>query len=200
MTASAFKRLASFTIDFTIIIALVFTSFRIVGNPLLREATGYDEEQWNLDWAVAARELNEERDRLARRLEEDETYTRSDYEQDIQELEDDYNEEYAAVVPSLMSVVLYFYTGWVIGNYIYQGLMKGNTFGRKWMDIELSGRVNWWSLFMREVLWKGFFWAFTLSIGIWIDFLFIAFTKDRKTLRDHISGLKVIYIDVPYPI
>ena len=198
MTAGTFRRIASFIVDFMIIISLVFTVFRIFVDGTIREFTGYDETL--SDWPYAAAELNEERDTLRTRLEEDDTYTREDFDRDVQELEDHYNEVYAPVIPYLMSTFLYFYFGWIAGNYIYQGLMKGRTFGRKWLKIELGGRVTWWTLFMREVLWKGFFWFFTASFGIWIDFLLISFTQERKTLRDRISGNRVILEDVPYPI
>ncbi len=198
MTAGTFRRIASFIVDFMIIISLVFTVFRIFVDGTIREFTGYDETL--SDWPYAAAELNEERDTLRTRLEEDDTYTREDFDRDVQELEDHYNEVYAPVIPYLMSTFLYFYFGWIAGNYIYQGLMKGRTFGRKWLKIELGGRVTWWTLFMREVLWKGFFWFFTVSFGIWLDFVLISFTQERKTLRDRISGNRVILEDVPYPI
>jgi len=136
---------------------------------------------------------------LETRLEEDPTYTQEDFDEDMEELNALY-EEYDSYVEFIVVSIIFHYVAWVVINYVYQGLMKGRTFGRRWSDVELHGRVNWGTLFMREVLWKGVFWAVTLTLGAWIDFLLISFTKDKKTIRDRVSGNRVILTDVPYPI
>lgn len=104
--------------------------------------------------------------------------------------------------------------GFAVINYLYQGFSKGRTLGRKFLYIRLSGPLSWGNLFMREIIWKSYIWIFAITFininymgfAIYlymafylIDFLLIAFTKDRKTIRDRVTRTKVVLEDVVYP-
>ncbi|GEM_PF-1065025 len=156
-----------------------------------------EEDERSFEEIVAAYEAAKAEGR--ERLEEGDRFRREDYDLQRDLLVADY-EEYDAVVVYLMSSILFHYGGWVVVNYLYQGLTKGRTFGRKWTNLELRGPINWWTLFIREVLWKGVFWGFTFTIGIWVDFALISFSKDKRTIRDHISEVRVVKEDAIYPI
>ena len=68
------------------------------------------------------------------------------------------------------------------------------------MKIELQGKINWWTLFIREVIWKSFFWVLTLFVfGIILDGALILFTQKKRTLRDIVSGITVNVEGVTYP-
>ncbi len=98
-----------------------------------------------------------------------------------------------------INVALYFFISFTVINYFYQLLLKGQTVGRKLMNIELYGEITWFNLLLREVLWKTIFWAFTFSAGIAIDIALIAFTKKRKTIRDYLSQTELRYLGTSYP-
>lgn len=84
--------------------------------------------------------------------------------------------------------------------YVYSGITKGNTIGRQLFKIELTGKINWWTLFIREVIWKTGYYMLTLFIGgILVDFFMISFTKKKKAPRDLISRIDVKYQGVDYP-
>lgn len=83
--------------------------------------------------------------------------------------------------------------------YIYLLIMKGNTFGRKIMRIQLKGNVTWYSLLLREIIWKHFFWYATLGIGILWDFFSIVFTKKKRTIRDMFTRTYLAPEGVDYP-
>ncbi len=162
MTAGPFKRLASFAVDFTLMIAIVFTTWRIFGSGILERI--YDYETGDAFY--------------------------------------------------LYIIIAYHYIGVVIINYIYQGLSKGRTLGRRFLYLSMSGQINWWSLFVREVIWKFYFWLFIATFinynylfGLFfifpilflVDFVLIAFTRSRKTIRDHVTHTRIILDDVVYP-
>ncbi len=162
MTAGPFKRLASFAVDFVLIISVVFITWIVFAEAVLQWAIGYESGE------------------------------------DIA--------QYTAIA--------YHYLGFTIVNYIYQVVSQGRTFGRRFVYLTMSGQVNWWSLFMREVIWKCYLWLFAVTfISIdyflpllfvfpflfFIDFLLIAFTRTRKTIRDRVTHTKIILEDVVYP-
>ncbi len=112
------------------------------------------------------------------------------------------------------TVAAFHVIGVAIVNYLYQGLSKGRTLGRKFLYIRLSGPITWTNLFMREIVWKSYIWIFAITFinidymgfaiylyaaAYLIDFVLIAFTKDRKTIRDRVTRTKVILEDVIYP-
>ena len=86
------------------------------------------------------------------------------------------------------------YTGSII-NYIYNLILKGNTFGRRFTKLRLDGNIKWYSLFTREFIYKGFFGLLTLPIDAYL----ITFSKSRKAIRDRVSGIYVVDESVRYP-
>jgi|GEM_PF-1871135 len=162
MTAGPFKRFASFAIDFTLIISVVFTLWRIFGSGIAERLIDYGAQE-GLEFYV----------------------------------------------PLAFHVI-----GSTIVNYLYQGIARGQTIGRRFLYLRMSGRITWWSLFMREVVWKAYIWIFAITfINIdyfgfalylysifWIlDFVLIAFTRSRKTIRDKVTQTKIILDEVVYP-
>ncbi len=164
MTAGPFKRLASFMIDATLIIAVVFTTWRIFGQGILESIVHFE---------VSI---------------EDPLY--------------------------IYNIVAYHFLGFTLVNYLYQGITKGRTFGRRFLYLSMSGQVNWWSLFVREVIWKSYIWLFAITfininylyalfflypILFLFDFVLMAFTRSRKTIRDQVTHTRIILDDVVYP-
>jgi len=164
MTAGPFKRLASFAIDFTLIIAVVFTSWRVFGLGILERIFDFE------------------------RTIEDPFY--------------------------IYLLFAYHFFGHALVNYLYQGFSQGRTLGRKFLYLRMSGQINWWSLFMREVIWKNYAWLFAITFidynflyGLFfiypilgfIDFSLMAFSRSRKTIRDHVTHTRIILDDVVYP-
>ncbi len=201
MSAGFFRRLASFMIDFSILLIIAITVFRLIGGPIIRNSIdGYQEARTTFDLGRA--EYNRKVNQVVDRYEAG-VYTEAEYEQRLNELQATFDQTYYDE-----SQIVYRY--WIISfifnallltisNYIYQGVTKGYTLGRKTLKLRFSGPVNWWTLFIREVLWKSFFWIFTFSFGIVIDFMLMGFTRNHKTLRDYTSGVRVILEDVVYP-
>jgi hypothetical protein len=145
---------------------------------------------------------NNERDALKDQYDEG-TITEDAYDVGVKQIIDDFNvenEEYAATEYAyVISVFFFFVFSTPFLNYAYNLAMKGQTIGRRIMKIRLEGKITWVSLLIREFLYKGLFWIATLSAGIAIDIGLIAFSKSRKTLRDHISKTYLTYEGVSYP-
>lgn len=97
------------------------------------------------------------------------------------------------------AVFLYFLLSFLFIKYFYNLLMKGQTLGLKMMQLEMVGRINWFSLLLREVFWREIYWIFTFSIGLWIDLIMVTFTNKRKTLRDIFSNTQIIHQGTSYP-
>jgi uncharacterized RDD family membrane protein YckC len=98
---------------------------------------------------------------------------------------------------------LYAIMYWIISTnliyMIYVLAFKGQTLGRKVMKIKLVGNVKWYSLILREILWKTLFYVITFSAGVAIDIGLIAFTKKKRTLRDMFSKTYLAFEGVDYP-
>ena len=201
MSAGFFRRLGSFIIDFSILAVIAITIFRLIGGPLIRNSIDdYYEARRVFDTARAeyTRNIDQVYDRYQAGI-----YTEAEYEQRLTDLQTTFDAMYYDE-----SQIVYRY--WMISfafnviilttsNYVYQGVTKGYTLGRKVLKLRFSGPVNWWTLFIREVLWKSFFWVFTFSFGVVLDFILMGFTRNRKTIRDYTSGIRVVLEDVVYP-
>lgn len=196
--AGPFKRFAAFVIDITMILLVVFTVFSLFISPIMEATTDYEAGSINI-MINQAEDFNNEVDALEQRLETDDTYTQSDYNEDYTALEDEYNTRFDSTMSYIYWALVFHWALATLVNYLYNGFTRGQTLGRRAMKIYMSGRISWWTLFIREVLWKSFFWVFTVSFGIWIDFLLISFTRNRKTIRDHVSGTRILLKDIVYP-
>ena len=110
------------------------------------------------------------------------------------------NQQYINIIFAYYSAVaIYFFVGFSVINYVYHLIFKGQTVGRKLMKIELYGTINWYTLLLREFLWKSVYWVFTLSTGIAIDLGLIAFTSKKKTIRDYLSYTELRHSGPSYP-
>ncbi len=200
MTAHAgpFKRFTAFIIDITMILLVVFTLFSLFVSPFLEATTNYETGSIN-EMVNQAEDFNNEVDALEEKLETDDTYTQSDFDRDYVALEQEYNDRFDSAMTFIYWSLVFNWGLATLVNYLYNGFTKGQTLGRRAMKIYMSGRISWWTLFIREVLWKSFFWVFTVTFGIWIDFLLISFTRSRKTIRDHVSGTRILLKDIVYP-
>ena len=97
------------------------------------------------------------------------------------------------------NAVLYYYFSFTLLYFIYIIITKGQTFGRRFLRIKLAGRVTFWTLFLREILWKNVFWTFTFGVGFIIDWIMITFTRKKRTLRDNLTETYLSHAGVDYP-
>lgn len=96
--------------------------------------------------------------------------------------------------------IFYFLISVTLIYYVYSTVTKGNTIGRQMMKIELTGKINWWTMFIREVVWKTGYYTLTLFIGgVLVDIFMISFTNKKKAPRDYISKIDVKFQGVDYP-
>ncbi len=201
MRIGVFRRSAAFLLDampIILILSLLLSLF--VGDILKSQYSDFDEKittyQENMDDYYATLDVYKEQ------LEEEEI-TLEDYEElslDLQVTFVNDNEEYRNVVFGYYSnVVLFYLLSFTVVNYFYHLILKGQTYGRKLMKIELYGNITWYTLLLREVLWKSAFWVFTFSIGILIDVLLVAFTTKKKTIRDLLTETELRYSGTSYP-
>jgi hypothetical protein len=66
--------------------------------------------------------------------------------------------------------------------------------------IELLGNVNWWTLFVREVIWKFGYWMLLGFIGgIILDIAMISVGAKKRAPRDIVTGITVQHEGVQYP-
>ena len=134
---------------------------------------------------------------------EDEIITQEDYDSLSEALRDAFlvtNGETEDIIYKYFSRVLYYFLiGFILIKYIYNLVTKGQTFGLKLMNLELVGKINWFTLLLREVFWREVFWVFTFGVGFLLDSIMVTFTKKRKTLRDIFSSTQVIHQGTSYP-
>lgn len=202
MSASVFKRAGSFLIDIIIILAIISLIYRLFAQNVIQGQIENFEPSYQefLDAQV-------ERSNTIRALQEERSAGLIDqtaYESELTRIDTFYNETYASQTQVFAEYILfniiYFLTTYLIINYLYQLLFKGQTIGRRMLKIRITGRVTWWNLLFREVFWKGLYWIFTFGFGIFLDFILIAFTTQRKTIRDYITQSRIINEDSLYPI
>lgn len=200
MTVGLFRRISSFILDALPILLIVSLSFTLLVGEWLKE-DGYDaliEEYQILDEAYynATEPYRVQLD--------NEEITQEEY---VEIIEPDYNafidateEHRTAIVIYIAKSALYHFLAFTVVYYLYSLLLKGATYGRKLMGIELGGRINWWTLFVREVLYKMFYWLITIFVlGIGIDIATMTFSKRKKAPRDFVSNTYVKFIGVDYP-
>ena len=201
MRVGFFRRLAAFLVDaMPIILTLSLLLTFFVGDLLKSHYPNYDEDfiiyQENMDdYYETLNIYGDQLDLEEVALTEYETLTttlREDFNTDNQ----DYTE---MILAYYLNVALYFFVSFSILNYFYHLIFKGQTFGRKLMKIELFGKINWFTLLLREFLWKTVFWMFTFSAGIAIDMGLIMFSRKKKTIRDYLSETELRYSGISYP-
>jgi uncharacterized RDD family membrane protein YckC len=202
MSASAFKRILSFLVDFVLILGLVTFSYRVIARPMIENgienfdtlyAGFYDAQADRIEAIVLLQESLENG-----------LITETEYAQEVALIDTFYNENYAeetlVFAALIYQSIIYYLVSASLANYLYNLVFKGKTVGRKISKLRLSGNVTWWTLLLRELLWKPVYWIFTLGFGIFLDFIMIALTSSKKTLRDYVSKTRVVVEDTLYPI
>ncbi len=201
MSAGFLRRFASLTIDAVILLAVITATFNLFGGTFIRN--GIDDFETLYPRFLEAQNerfvdilaLQEQRD--AGLIDDEMLAIR------LSELDQFYNETYAAETTAyaqyLLNSFIYFVVLLVTFNFVYQGTLKGLTLGRRLFKLKLQGRVTWWTLFLREVLWKYFYWFFTLGFGFFLDFILVTFTQSKKTVRDYLTNTRIILEDTLYP-
>jgi len=134
---------------------------------------------------------------------DNEIITQAEYDVLFADLDEQFNTDnldaQSVILSYYMNVLLYYLVSYAFISYLYNVIMKGQTFGRKLFQIELAGKITWFTLLIRELLWKTLFWITTLFFGLLIDVFMIALTKNKKTLRDYFSGTQIIFKGTSYP-
>lgn len=197
MRAKFFKRTFSFLIDANLVFAIVYLIFVIVGRTILQHGTTdfiEHERLYNIETQYT-RALLSGIDASA----EAGDLTDEEHEALFEQYTTQYTERTEGYVAAqfryYFNVVAYFFISFLALYYIYSLYFKGQTFGRKVLQLRLEGEVKWYSLFTREVLYKGFFGFLTLPIDAYL----IMFSKQKKAIRDRVSGLYIVDESVKYP-
>jgi hypothetical protein len=199
MRIGVFKRIASYLLDAVPIIFILGIFFSLFVGSLM-QPDNYEDVREIYDENQA-----EYFDTLDGYYEDfdDGLITEEELQEKEQILLDDFlnNNEYLenVIYTFYTNTVLYYYFGFTVLYFIYILLTKGQTFGRRFLKIQLSGRVNFWTLFLREVLWKNVFWTFTFGIGLVIDWILITFTRKKRTLRDNLTETYLSHAGIDYP-
>ncbi len=76
---------------------------------------------------------------------------------------------------------------------------NGKTIGRHIVGVQLKmqdgSELKFWTIFVREFVFKMLWWTITLGIGAIVDFIMVAARKDKLTLRDLVTGTEVVDIE-----
>lgn len=201
MRVGLWRRVLSLVVDIIPIITVLSICFSLFVGDIIKPEN-YDEHQESYQAKVQA--YNDEVIPYFEQYTEGELTT-EEYNEITKPIEESYfdNEETDNEVRSYLtyvgSVIAYFFIGTNLVYFIYSGITKGRTFGRIFAKIELKGKVNWWTLFLREFIWKTLYWSVTFGAGILIDVFMIAFTRKKMAFRDMVSQTRVAYEGIDYP-
>lgn len=134
---------------------------------------------------------------------ENEVITQDEYDIQITTLRDDFldvnGETEVMIYEYFTRLIYYFLISFLVVKYLYNVFTKGQTFGLKLMKLEMVGKINWFSLLLRELFWRELFWVFTFGLGFLVDSIMVTFGKKRRTLRDIFSNTSIIYQGTSYP-
>lgn len=201
MRVSLFKKMMAYLLDaMPIFFTLMILNSLFVGELLKSPYPDYD-----ANYEVYQQNVDDYYDTIDVYYQdlEDEIITQDEYDTSVESLRDVFiiaNEDTEAVIYEYFTRMLYYFLiSFIVIKYLYNLFTKGQTFGLKLMKLEMVGKINWFSLLLREVFWREVFWVFTFGIGFLLDSIMITFTKKRKTLRDTFSGTQIIYQGTSYP-
>lgn len=217
MRIGFFKRLGSYIIDMSPIFAIMILLHSWFIGGLLQNIVSDDYEAVDAAYLQVVEERNIELQVYVDQLEDgtitDEEY--SEYYEDIQTSFFEDNEDIISTVTQYWAYsLLYFVFGINLVYLIYMLIVKGQSFGRRLFKIELYGNVVWYTLVLRELMWKNLMYTFPIILGLAINpfiamFIFIIFlsvdagmimfTKKKRTLRDIMSQTYLGYAGVNYP-
>ena len=222
MRANLSRRIVSYMVDALPILFIVIGMHSLfVGTIITNSIENYDElvATYDANTEILQDELAALRTELDDELITEDEYT-TQYDLLYESFITDNEEEYQAVLSNFLMTLTYGFVTFVSIYFIYMLILKGNSFGRKLMGIELTGKVRWYTIFSREVVWKHFFWVLFLIFitfmstvmnipfmvvglfafsGITFDVALIGFSAKKRTVRDMMSQTQVTYKGVNYP-
>ncbi len=193
MIVGVFRRIAAFVFDaLPVLGVLSLLSTLFVGG--LIKPDNYDE--YLAAYQSTVEDYNNEVMPIYDQLVAEEI-TRDEYEELAGPIEDSYfdNDETRLQVETYLTYIgrqiIYYLVGFNVIYYLYNVLTKGRTLGRRITKIELKGKINWWTLLLREVIWKTGYWGLTLGVGILVDVFMIGITAKKLSFRDIVSQTRV---------
>lgn len=202
MRVGVFRRIGSYLIDAIPVFLIVTTLLSwFIGDIIKNNIENYTEYQVLYAEALEGYNTTSEQNRtdLDNNIISEDEFNELQISLQTTFLED--NQEYIEVVvyQYWTTVLLYIIISFNVIYFVYMLLLKGNTYGRKFMHIELVGHVKWYTLLLREIIWKHLFWAFTFSLGIFIDILLIGLSSKKKALRDILTQTQIANEGTQYP-
>ncbi len=200
MKVGALRRIGSYLLDIIPIFALLSLLFTFFVGDLL-EPEGYDELL--VEYREITTNYNEQVLPFYEQFENGEL-TQDEYQVEISDYTDQYlldsDEHVKVMIVYFSNALIYYITAFTLLYYAYSVITKGHTLGRKMMKIELHGKITWWTLLVREVIWKTGYYMLTLFIGgILIDVLMISFSSKKLAPRDYVTKITVKYEGTDYP-
>jgi hypothetical protein len=200
MKVGALRRIGSYLLDVIPIIGVLSLLFTFFVGELL-EPEGYDELM--VEYSNITTDYNAEILPFYEQYETGEL-TQDEYQEKISGYTDQYyldtDEHVKSLILYFQNALIYYITAFTVLYYAYSVITKGHTLGRKIMRIELQGNINWWTLLVREVIWKTGYYTITLLIGgIIIDILMINFSSNKLAPRDYVTKITVKYEGADYP-
>ena len=200
MRVGVLRRIGAYLLDIIPIFAVLSLLFTFFVGDLLKPE-GYDdlmEEYYEItaDYNDLIEPFSTQYQNEEITLEEYQSLTEDDYNQYLQDSE----EHILATILFFRSALIYYISAFTILYYVYSVFTKGHTLGRKMMKIELQGNITWWTLLVREIIWKTGYYMLTLLIGgIIIDVLMISFSNNKYAPRDYVTKITVKYEGADYP-
>jgi hypothetical protein len=201
MRVSLFKKIMAYLLDAMPIFLLLMvlnTLFvaEILKNPYTDYDANYEVYQENVD------DYYNTLDIYYQDL-ENEVITQDEYDIQVTTLRDDFlavnSETETMIYEYFTNLLYYFIISFLVVKYLYNLITKGQTWGLKLMKLEMVGKINFFSLLLRELFWRELFWIFTFGLGFLVDAIMITVTKKRRTLRDIFSNTSIIYQGTSYP-
>jgi hypothetical protein len=200
MRVGLFRRIGSFLLDaipIFFLLSLLFTLF--IGQII--KPDGYDEMY------AEYQEINEEYTQRIGVFEEQyedgeitEEEFLAEYDNHMQYFALNTREHVQEIFRYFINTIFYYIISFNMIYYVYSGFTKGKTLGRRMAKIQLTGNVNWWTLFVREIVWKFGYWMILGIIGgIFLDVAMIGLGAKKQAPRDIITGIKLSYEGVQYP-
>lgn len=83
----------------------------------------------------------------------------------------------------------------VVVPYYWEGKTPGRHITGVKLQMQDGSELKFWSIFVREVVFKMIWWTVTLGIGSIVDFIMVAVRKDKLTIRDIVTRTEVIDIE-----
>lgn len=202
MRVGVFRRIGSFIIDALPVIATLSLCFSLFVGGLLKPIN-YDEHMaaYRAKTEAFAEEALPYHEQLVA-----EEITQDQYNTLVQPIEASYEfdgeettEQIQTYLTYITRSIIYYIVGFNLVYLIYNVATKGKTFGRKLTKIELKGKINLWTILLREVIWKTGFWGLTLGAGILVDMIMIGATTKKQSFRDMVTNIRVTHEGVDYP-